>query len=53
MMKYGECRGAKPLCQESEGFPSDMISPPFLARKGARGDGRKSLQCNDWLHQHS
>ena len=35
MMKYGVCRGAKPLCKESEGFP--QISSPFLARKGVRG----------------
>ena len=37
LMEYGVCRGAKPLCRESEGVPSDMISSPFLARKGVRG----------------
>ena len=36
-MKNGVCRGAKPLCRESEGVPQIPISSPFLARKGVRG----------------
>ena len=34
---WGVCRGAKPLCRESEGVPQIGISTPFLVRKGARG----------------
>ena len=37
LMKNGECRGAKPLCRESEGVPQMPISSPFLDRKGVRG----------------
>ena len=38
-IKHGVCRGAKPLCRESEGVPQKLFSysSPFLARKGARG----------------
>ncbi len=52
-MKHGECRGAKPLCRESEGVPQNKNFFPFVARKGARepalsiveGDGRKSFSA--------
>ena len=32
-----ECRGAKPLCRESEGVPQILILSPFLAGRGPGG----------------
>ena len=37
LVKNGECRGAKPLCRESEGAPQIQILSPLPGRKGVRG----------------
>ncbi len=37
LMKYGVCRGAKPLCRESEGVPQIQFLPPSWPGRGSGG----------------